>query len=202
MIKGLKFNPAGSLLEVTSNGENDLVFDVSSGQLVATLTSTQQGQFSRDGTAFVGGNAKHLIAWSTKDWSKVSDAPNGPDYVTQIAVFPEKDLAVVGGPNNAHLVHLSSGEKVANVGSGYTNFAAFSRDGTLVFVYSSGGFGIWDTTGKLYCNKEDLGNGTVAISSDGSWLAAARVNGGTSVAVWDLKSVTGSCVGPAPISNP
>jgi hypothetical protein len=55
-----------ALLEVSSNGENDLVFDVSSGQLVATLTSTQQGQFSRDGTAFVGGNAKDLIAWSTK----------------------------------------------------------------------------------------------------------------------------------------
>lgn len=202
MIKGLNFNPAGSLLEVSSNGENDLVFDVSSGQLVATLTSTQQGQFSRDGTAFVGGNAKRLIAWSTKDWSKVSDAPNGPDYVTQIAVFTEKDLAVVGGPNNAHIVHLSSGERVANVGSGYTNFAAFSQDGTLVFVYTGGGFGIWDTTGKQYCNKEDLGNGTVAISSDGSWLAAARVNGGTSVAIWNLKSVTGVCGGPAPMSNP
>jgi hypothetical protein len=69
-------------------------------------------------------------------------------------------------------------------------------------VYTGGGFGIWDTTGKQYCNKEDLGNGKVAISSDGSWLAAARVNGGTSVAVWNLKSVTGVCGGPAPMSNP
>jgi len=75
----LEFNAVGSQLEVSSNGENDLVFDVSSGQLVATLTSTQQGQFSRDGTAFVGGNGKHLIEWSTTDWSRVSDAPNGPD---------------------------------------------------------------------------------------------------------------------------
>jgi WD40 repeat protein len=201
-IKELGFNAAGSLLEVSSNGENDLVFDVSSGQLVATLTSTQQGQFSRDGTAFVGGNAKHLIAWSTKDWSKISDAPNGPDYVTQIAALPEKDLAVVGGPKNARLVHLGSGEEVAKVGSGYTNFAAFSQDGTLVFVYTSGGFGVWDTTGKQYCNKEDLGNGTVALSSDGHWLAAAMVNGGTSVAIWNLKSVTGVCGGPAPMTSP
>jgi WD40 repeat protein len=197
-IKRLEFNAAGTQLEVSSNGENDLVFDVSSGQLVATLTSTQQGQFSRDGTTFVGGNGKHLIAWSTKDWSKLSDAPNGPDYVTQIAAFPEKDLAVVGGPKNARLVHISSGEEVATVGSGYTNFATFNRDGTLVFAYTSGGFGVWDTSGKQYCHKEGLGNGTMAISSDGRWLAAALVDGGTNVAIWDLKNLTGVCGGSAP----
>ena len=89
-IKRLEFNAAGSQLEVSSNGENDLVFDVSSGQLVATLTSTQQGQFSRDGTAFVGGNGKHLIAWSTKDWSKVSDAPNGPTTSRKLQLSPRK----------------------------------------------------------------------------------------------------------------
>ena len=197
-IKELEFNATGSQLEVSSNGENDLVFDVSSGRLVATLTSTQQGQFSSDGTAFVGGNGKHLIAWSTKDWSKISDAPNGPDYVTQIAAFPEKDLAVVGGPNNARLVHLRSGEEVAKVGSGWTNFAAFSQDGTLVFAYTSGGFGVWDTSGKQYCHKEGLGNGTIAISSDGRWLAAAMVDGGTNVAIWNLKNLTGVCGGSAP----
>jgi WD40 repeat protein len=201
-IKQLHFNASGSLMLVSSNGENDLVFDVSSGQLVATLTSTQQGQFLRDGAFVVGGNAKHLIEWNTKSWTKVSDVPNGPDYVTQVAAFPEKDLAVVGGPKNARLVHLSSGEEVARVGPGYTNFAAFSEDGTLIFTYSSGGFGVWDTTGKQYCYKEDLGNGTVALSADGRWLAAAMVNGGTSVAIWNLKSVLGVCGAPAPAKNP
>jgi WD40 repeat protein len=197
-IKKLEFNAAGSQLEVSSNGENDLVFGVSSGQLVATLTSTQQGQFSRDGTVFVGGNGKHLIAWSTNDWSKVSDVPNGPDYVTQIAAFPEKDLAIVGGPNSARLVHISSGEDVAKVGSGYTNFAAFNQDGTLVFAYTGGGFGVWDTSGKQHCHKEGLGNGTAAISSDGRWLAAAMVDGGTNVAIWNLKNLTGVCGSSAP----
>ncbi len=114
-IKKLEFNGAGSQLAVSSNGENDVVFSVSSGQLTATLSSTQQGQFSQDGTVFVGGNGKHLVAWNTNDWSKVSDVPNGPDYVTQIAAFPEKDLAIVGGPNSARLVHISSGEDVAKL---------------------------------------------------------------------------------------
>jgi WD40 repeat protein len=195
-IKQLDFNSSGSLLDVSSNGENDLVFDVSSGQLVATLTSTQQGKFSRDGAFVVGGNAKHLIEWNTKAWTKVSDVPNGPDYVTQIAAFPEKDLAVVGGPKNARLVHLSSGQEVAKVGPGYTNFAAFSEDGALIFTYSSGGFGVWDTTGNQYCYKEDLGNGTVALSADGRWLAGAMVNGGPSVAIWNLKNALGVCGAP------
>lgn len=201
-IKQLEFNASGNLLLVSSNGENDLVFDVSSGQLVATLTATQQGQFSRDGAFVVGGNAKHLIEWNTKDWTKVSDVPNGPDYVTRIAAFPERDLAVVGGPKNARLVRLSSGEELAQVGQGYTNFAAFSDDGTLILTYSSSRFGVSDTTGKQYCYKEDLGNGTVALSADGRWLAAAMVNGGTSVAIWNLKSALGVCGGPAPREKP
>jgi WD40 repeat protein len=192
-IKKLDFNPSGSLLDVSSNGENDLVFDVSSGQMVATLTSTQQGQFSRDGALLVGGNAKHLIAWSTKDWTKVSDSPNGPDYVTQIAALPERDLAIIGGPKNARLVHLSSGEEVAKVGLGYTNFAAFSRSGTLVFTYPSSGFAIWDTSGKQYCTRKDIGNGTVALSGDDRWLAAAPVNGGTTVVIWNVQNALNAC---------
>jgi WD40 repeat protein len=201
-IKRLEFNPSGNLLLVSSNGENDLVFSVSSGELVATLTATQQGQFSRDGAFVVGGNAKHLIEWNTKDWTKVSDVPNGPDYVTQIAASPERDLAVVGGPKNARLVHISSGEEVAKVGQGYTNFAAFSDDGTLILTYSSSRFGVWDTTGKQYCYKEDLGNGTVALSADSRWLAAAMVNGGTSVAIWNVKSALSVCGVPFLAKSP
>ncbi len=201
-INQLQFNASGSLLLVSSNGENDVVFSVASGQLVATLTATQQGQFSRDGASVVGGNAKHLIEWNTKDWTKVSDVPNGPDYVTQIAAFPEKNLAVVGGPKNARLVQISSGEEVANVGQGYTNFAAFGDDGTIILTYSSSGFGVWGTTGKQYCYKANLGNGTVALSANGRWLAAAMVNGGTSIAIWNLKRALSACDVPTFAKSP
>jgi WD40 repeat protein len=201
-IEQLAFDPSGNLLLVSSNGEDDLVFSVSSGRLVATLTFTQRGKFSPDGAFVVGGNSKHLIEWNAKDWTKASDVLNGPDYVTQIADFPERDLAVVGGPNEARLVHLSSGEEVAKVGLGYTNFAAFSDDGTLIVTDSSSGFGVWDTTGKQYCYKRDLGNGTVALSPDGRWLAAAVVDGGTSVAVWNFKSALSSCGVPSLTKRP
>lgn len=201
-IEQLEFNSSGNLLLVSSNGENDMVFSVPSGQLVATLTATQRGQFSSDDKFVVGGNAKHLIEWNTKDWTKVSDVPNGPDYVTQIVALPEKNLAVMGGPKNARLVHISSGEEIAKVGQGYTNFAGFADGGTLILTYSGSGFGVWDTTGKQYCYKEDLGNGTVALSADGRWMASGMVNAGTSVAIWNLKSALSVCGGPSFEKNP
>lgn len=61
VVDNLAFNADGSLLVVTANGDEDTVFDVSSGRLVTTLQNTQHSQFSRDGSLLVGGNAKHLI---------------------------------------------------------------------------------------------------------------------------------------------
>ncbi len=196
-INNLVFNPAGTLLDVTANGKDDSVYDVSSGQLVATLTNTQRAQFSRDGALLIGGNAKHLIVWNTKDWTKVSDLPNGPDYVTAIAAFPEKDLVVVGGPKVIRLIRLSSGKEIAKLGIGYTNFAAFNQSGTLIFTYPGSSFAVWDVSGKEYCSRPHIGNGTVALSPDDRWLAAAPVNGGTTVAIWNIQRALDACGIPA-----
>jgi WD40 repeat protein len=192
-IKNLAFSPAGTLLLVTANGKVDSVYDVSTGQLLTTLDNTQGAQFSRDGTLLIGGNAKHLIVWNTKDWSKVSDLPNGPDYITGIAAFPQKDLVVVGGPKFVRLLRLSSGEELAKIGTGYTNFAAFNQDGTLIFTYTSSSFAIWDTSGRQFCSRSDIGNGTVALSANDRWLVAAPVNGGRTVMVWNVQSALDAC---------
>jgi len=97
----LSFDNSGTRLLVRANGENDAVFDTNSGQRVTTLTNTQEAQFSHDGSLAIGGNAKHIIEWNTKDWSQVRDLPNGPDYLTRFAAYPEKDLIVVGGSRSA-----------------------------------------------------------------------------------------------------
>jgi WD40 repeat protein len=196
-IQKLVFNPAGTLLDVAANGEEDSIYDVFTGQLVVTLTNTQRGQFSADGALLIGGNVKHLIVWNTNDWSKVSDLPAGPDYATRIAAFPQKDFIIFGGPKVARLLRLSTGEELAKVGTGYTNFVGFDQSGSIIFTYTSSGFGVWDTSGKEYCFSADIGNGTVALSSDGRWLAGAPVNGLTSVMVWNLRSALGTCGAPS-----
>jgi WD40 repeat protein len=189
----LSFDNSGTRLLVRANGEVDTVFDTNSGQRLAALTNTQEAQFSRDGSLVIGGNAKHIVEWSTKDWSQVRDLPNDPDYVTRFAVYPENDLIVVGGSKSVRLVRLSSGEEIASLGGGYTNFAAFSESGSLIFTYPSSGFAIWDTTGKRLCGTLDLGNGTVALSANDRWLAAAPVNGITDVMVWNVKALLSAC---------
>jgi WD40 repeat protein len=191
-IQQLSFDNTGTRLLVSANGEGDAVFDIT-GQRLATLTTAQKAQFSRDGSLVIGGNAKHLTVWNTKDWSQVRDLPNGPDYVTKFAAYPEKDLVVIGGSKSARLLRLSSGEEVAKVGLGYTNFAAFDQSGSLIFTYPSSGFAIWDTTGKQLCGTPELGNGTVALSANDAWLAAAPVGGGTDVMLWNVRSLLRAC---------
>jgi WD40 repeat protein len=192
-VDKLMFNPTGTLLDVTANGMVDSVYDVSSGQLVVTLTNTQRAQFSTDGAFLIGGNAKHLIVWNTKDWSKLRDLPNGPDYVTRIAAFPEKDFVVVGGPKVARLLRLSTGDELAKVGNGYTNFAGFNESGTLIFTYTSDGFGVWDSSGEKYCSASDTGNGAMTLSPNGRWLAAGIANGANSISVWNLQPALAAC---------
>jgi WD40 repeat protein len=100
------------------------------------------------------------------------------------------------------LCALALERKLRKSEPGYTNFAAFSEEGSFIFTYSSGGFGVWDTTGKQYCYKEDLGNGTVALSADSGWLASAMVNGGASVAIWNVRSALSACGVPLPATSP
>jgi len=193
-VEKFEFSVDGSLLDVTANGDDDMVYDVSSGKLLATLTNTKHAQFSNDGSLMIGGNYQHLIVWNTKDWTKVRDLPNGPDYVTRVAAFPEEDLVVVGGPKVAQLRRLDSGEEVARVGAGYTNFAAFNSSGTLIFTYSaSSGFTVWSTSGGRFCSRPELGNGTVALSADGRWLAAATKNDGATIMIWNMQSALVAC---------
>ena len=192
-IQRLEIDSTATFLDVTANGEDDLVYEVSSGKLLATLADTKRASFSRDGTLLVGGNSKHLIVWRTKDWSKVSDFPNSHGYVTAIAAFPEKDLVVVGSSEMARLLRLSTGEEIARLGTGFTHFATFNRSGTLVFTYTSDGFGVWDFSGKQYCTTPNIANGTTTISPDDRWLAGGIVNGANSINVWNLQTALAAC---------
>jgi WD40 repeat protein len=80
------------------------------------------------------------------------------------------------------------------VGNGYTNFAAFDESGTLIITYTSDGFGVWDSSGKKYCSASDTGNGIMALSPNGRWLAAGIVNGANSISVWNLQTAMAACV--------
>jgi WD40 repeat protein len=192
-VRGLSFDPSAKRLLVSANGNDDKVFDLANGQLLADLKNTRPGRFSQDGSLIIGGDYQHLITWSTQDWRVVRNLPNGPDYVTTIAAYPEKDLEVVGGPHSARLLNLSSGKQIAQVGVGYTNFASFDQAGSLVFTYTSSGFSVWNITGNKFCSQPDMGNGSIALSPDGAWLATGQVNRATDVLVWNVHEILAAC---------
>jgi WD40 repeat protein len=193
-IDELSFSPDGAFLDVTANGDDDRVYEVSSGKLIATITNARHSEFSRDGASLIGADNKHLVVWSTRSWTQVRDLPNGPDYTTTVTAWPERDLVVVGGPKVALLRHLSSGEEVAKVGEGFTNFAAFDAADSMILTYSAkSGFVVWKISGEPYCAREDVGN-AVAVSANGRWLAgAAEKSGSAAVTIWNLQDALAAC---------
>jgi WD40 repeat protein len=190
----LSFNPAATLLDATLNGEDDTVYSVSSGKLVAVLSGTQYGQWSSDGASITGGDYNHLIAWNTQNWTKTFNWPNGTDYVSTVAIFPPKDLVVVGGGKGARLIRLSTNKKIAQLGSGNIELASFSPDGSMIFTETDDKFAVWDSSGKLQCSASSPQGEVFAVSPDGRWLAAPeKPNGSTSVLVWNLPKALSNC---------
>ncbi len=103
-IDNLQFNPTGTMLGVAVNGEGGSIFEIPSGKLLTALENAQRAQFSNDGALLIGGNAKHLIVWSTQDWSVVRDLPIAAEVVITIAAFPENDLVLIGSGKSARLI--------------------------------------------------------------------------------------------------
>jgi WD40 repeat protein len=193
-VERFAFSPDGALLDVSANGEDDTVYGVSSGKLVATLTGTRHAQFSKDGSLLVGGTSTDVVVWNTKDWTMACDVLTGPDFVTRIAAFPEKDLVIEGAMKLTSLMHLRSGKEISRFDVRQPIFAAFNRSGKLIFTYSREGLAIWDLSGMQYCSRPDLGNSAVvALSPDDRWLAAARAGSGATVMVWDLQKAFDAC---------
>jgi WD40 repeat protein len=198
----MSFDPSGTLLLVSTNGKSDSVYDVGAAQNLASPVDTHQGEFSRDGSLIVGAGGSGIEAWNTKGWTKVRDFSGGPRYAARFAVHPDNDLIVFGGMFSAWLLRLSTGKEVAKVGTGYTNFAAFSPDGSIVLTYAGDQFAVWDTAGKRLCGRPDVGNGVIALSPDGRWLAAPGALGSTDVNIWKMKSVIAACGGSSALSSP
>ena len=119
--------------------------------------------------------------------------PNGPDYVTTVAVNSARDVEIIGGPNSARLLKLTTGEEVAKVGGGYTNFAAFSKAGSKILTFTGAGFAVWNGDGQQECFTPANGYHDMALSADDRWLAAAPDNQLTDVAIWNTNDVLAAC---------
>ena len=192
-VDNVLFNPATTVLDVSVNGEGASLYEIPSGKLITVLENAQRSQFSSDGASLIGGNAKHLTVWSTRDWSVIRDLSISSDDVTSIAADPEKDLIFVGGAKSARVLYLSSAHEIATFGTASTNFATFSKRGTLVLTNSPSGLAVWEISGHQLCGQSTMGNSATTISDDDRWLAASVSDGKASVGIWDLQKALRQC---------
>jgi WD40 repeat protein len=190
-IRRMHFSPSGSLLAITANGLDMLVFDTATCKQVAELEHAQDGDFSPDGSRLITANGKYFRVWQTSDWKLLASYPAGPDYTTGIAISPRGDSALIGGPNGAKLVRVSDGAVVAKFGEGWVSAVAFVRP-DVVMTRDHDRLGFWSTDGLLRCEDRKLESGVLALAQDSSLLAVGALHQ-RDLLLWDGTRLREAC---------
>jgi WD40 repeat protein/serine/threonine protein kinase len=164
--------------------------------------------FSRDGTWFAAGGKDGLRVWRVPGRGEGAAPPGPPLQALPKVVDGEKITAVCFSPDSKRLAWVSrgaDGDRCISLGdlpdlharplpARPANFVlplAFSSDSRhLTFVGDKDVVEVWDVvSGRQVASygSEDLlsGNGVIALSADGAWLASA---GNRAVTVWDTES--------------
>lgn len=191
-VKKLSFSPSGAFLSVTSNGSGVTIFGVQSGKKITTLLDAQDGQFSSDGSIYVGANYKTLTIWQVDGWKRLHVFPAGPDYITALAIAPDKKTAIIGGPHGAKIVDLGNGGVIARFGTGYVNSVSYLANGSEVMVGDQKGQGLWNIRGQEECADTELESGVALLSPGDKWFVVGAQHQ-RDVLLWKGESLLGTC---------
>jgi WD40 repeat protein len=191
-VDQLQFSPSASQLLVASNKADLMVFEVASGRKLAVLKNSRRGQYSSDGKFIVGANYQHLLVWSAGDFTLLKDLPNGPDYVTNVAVAPNNQTVLIGGPNGTRLVRLEDGRTIASFGKGYVQSLGFSNSGKTIFTRDSGAISFWNLAGKELCSDKKIESGQAKLGPDDLWLVTGAEHQ-RDLLLWRETSINESC---------
>jgi WD40 repeat protein len=190
-VNKLHFSPSGTMLSVTSNGSDVIIYDLKSGQKMATLTETRDGQFSSDGSIFVGANYQVLTVWKVDGWKPLHVFPAGPDYVTAVAIAPDKGTVLVGGPNGTKLIDLNNGTVLAQFGDSYVSSVSYLADGSAAVIRDSK-LALWNFKGQAGCTDTKLEARDALLSPGGEWLVGGAQHQ-RDVLLWKGKSIKTAC---------
>jgi WD40 repeat protein len=198
-LRPMVFSPDGKLLITGSLDRQIHLWDTESGTLRRTLTA-HSGlvgalAFSGDGSRFASaGEDKNIKMWNASNGyllGRIDQAHSGP--ILAIALSPDGKL-LASSASKDQVTKLWDTEnwtlkRMINSGASYA--LAFSADGRRLLTGGSE-VQLWDTaTGSLVNTFEgkSLSVTSLALSSDGSMLAAGTSAEGTSqlsVLLWDI----------------
>lgn len=191
----LRFSPDGTKLAAASNQLDCVVFNVTTGEKLATLSAaglTESIAFSPDGSLLVtGGHDGIARFWDTRTWQETGAVQGNTHRMYAADFSPDgKLLATSGGDGDVKLWEVASRREIATIpGQGVEVYGiAFSQDGKTLAV------GAYDNSVRIYdvATQRRLrwlrGHtdyiSSVAFSPDGKTLASGSAD--RTVKLWDL----------------
>jgi WD40 repeat protein len=187
----IHLSPSGDLLAVSANGLAIGIYETGHCQRVATLAQTKDGDFSPDGKLFIAANYQVLTVWQVDGWKLQNTFSAGPDYTTDLAVSPDGNAALIGGPNYAKYVRISDGSVIRKFGEGWVSAVAFSTSDILL-VRDHNRLAFWTASGELLCEDRKIQSGEIALAPQAAFMAAGALHQ-RDVLLWDRGALSESC---------
>ncbi len=200
-VRGLAYNPDGSILASASDDATIMLWQTSTGQGLNQLTGHTGGvralDFYPDGSVLASASDDGNIGlWDVYGGALGGFLEGHYAPVTGVAFSPDGGwLASSGDDGNARLWDMSTwGEIIALPGDGAAmKSVVFSPDGTLLVAGGDdGNIFVWQVADVAAAPVSVLGHSaavnSLAFSNEGAYLASASDDG--SIVVWDMASLT------------
>ena len=173
------FSPDGRLLVSCGEDNKVMIWDFARRERLATLDHpARKVAFSPDGRWLASGGVDGTIAiWSPERWEKARVLKYGSAEITALAFSPDSVWLIAATPTGTALWRTDRWERARewNLASAHGSFV-FSRD--LRQMLCSSGLSVWDMNGRQLSEDPEHGANWVALSPDGSTLAAIDPLGG------------------------
>jgi RNA polymerase sigma factor (sigma-70 family) len=201
-MQGISFSPDGKLL-AASHEVNVHVWDVASGKMLLTLPKvyprTNIFTLFRDSSTLITCEWGCIRVWEITSGKQLREFnPKGKNYVSGLALSPDRKLLALADRDRIHILSSDSGEKVKELSEYFNSHApgnnqlAFSPDDKFLAATTTqdNAVCLWDlSTGKRHLKVSDAHTGLVetAVFSPNALQALTSDSQGT-VRCWDAKT--------------
>ncbi len=196
-ITSVAFSPDGTLVATGSWDDTAQLWDVKTGQSVATLKGHTDGvlgvAFSPDGALLATGSYDQtVLLWDIKTHRSIATLKGLLFEVWRVAFSPDGALVAALDYNTFRVWDVKTGQPKFDSGNGGGGGRdlAFSPDGKTLAVAGYSGIQLWGVkvgrpTGNPLSPNSPAESSGMTFSPDGALLALARQNG--TLEFWDVK---------------
>ena len=193
-VRSVSFSPDGSTLAAGARDGTILLWDVSTGEVIATFEEHTSGvnsvSFSPDGATLASGAWDGtILLWDVSTGEVIATFEEHTSGVNSVSFSPDGATLASGAWDGTILLWDVSTREIVATPEGHTdevNSVSFSPDGsTLASASEDGTILLWDvSTREIVATLEGYRVRSVSFSSDGTTLASGAGNG--TIRLWDV----------------